>query len=632
MTGARSILPHPPSLRASAPALATSTHVSSRRRSLPQTPFNGKILFAYLFGFSARGPWFTIPFRMSTALYRKWRSQTFDEVVGQEHITQTLKNALRDGRTSHAYLFTGPRGTGKTSTARIFAKALNCLAPAELRPCDECTRCKAISEGRYVDLIEIDAASNNSVEDVREMRERVGFSPAEGPIKIYIIDEVHMLSQQAFNALLKTLEEPPRHVCFILATTEPQKLPATVLSRCQRFDFRRIPTGEIAAHLRHIVTAEGRAAEDEALTAIARSAQGCMRDAVSLLDQMLSYGDTVTFAQVQESLGAVSAQAVSGFVDAIAHRNVAAGLGVIQGLLVSGASLTEFCHQVVEHLRGVLVAQMTLDAALLSELPAESVAAMMSQARLLQPAATIQAIRRFSAAVPEMKGGFQPQLPLEMALIESVQGVSAGEKPSAAPPPAGPQHAAAPVNPQALQQTVDKAVQQAVQAAMRQMAPAARPASEQSAAAAAAATNSESAPVAESAEEVAITPVDEQAVTRFMARWKQFKDEWRKRDQKINAALNTVRDIAIGGNQVAFAFGNNSFTRDIIAKPENHALVVATLVEYLGTPVTLECQVGDHAYLSAVVSMSGGKGPAGGPDPLLEFAKSELHAEVKRDE
>ena len=249
---------------------------------------------------------------MSTALYRKWRSQTFDEVVGQEHVTQTLRNALSEDRIAHAYLFAGPRGTGKTSSARILAKALNCTAPEGERPCNHCPTCQAITEGRMIDLIEIDAASNNSVDDIRELRDKVGFRPSEGRYKIYIIDEVHMLSNSAFNALLKTLEEPPPHARFVLATTEPHKIPATVLSRCQRFDFRRIPAPEIAGHLRHIVTVEGFGAEDDALLAIARAAQGCMRDAVSLLDQMLAYGaDAITLAQVQQVLGAVNAEAVA---------------------------------------------------------------------------------------------------------------------------------------------------------------------------------------------------------------------------------------------------------------------------------------------------------------------------------
>ncbi len=274
-----------------------------------------------------------------------------------------------------------------------------------------------------IDLIEIDAASNNSVDDIRELRERVGFRPSEGRYRIYIIDEVHMLSNSAFNALLKTLEEPPPHARFILATTDPHKIPATVLSRCQRFDFRRIPAPEIAAHLKHVANAEGFQAEPDALLAIARSAQGCMRDAVSLLDQMLSYGgDTVTLAQVQQVLGAVNAQAVAELVDALAAKNTGRGLALIHKLVTDGASLTEFCQQVLEYLRGVMVLQMTGDATLLDDLAGEEIRQLQQQAKELQLPNTLFALKRFSEAIPELKGGYQPQLPLELAFIEAVQG------------------------------------------------------------------------------------------------------------------------------------------------------------------------------------------------------------------
>ena len=360
---------------------------------------------------------------MSQALYRKWRSQTFDEVVGQEHITQTLRNALREDRIAHAYLFSGPRGTGKTSTARILAKALNCTGPDGEPPCNQCPTCVAINEGRMIDLIEIDAASNHGIDDIRELRERVGFRPSEGQYKIYIIDEVHMLTKEAFNALLKTLEEPPPHARFVLATTEPEKILPTVLSRCQRFDFRRIPTPQIAAHLRHIMDEEGYAAEDEALTAVAQSAQGCMRDAISLLDQMISYGtDAVTLAQVQQVLGAVSAQMVGQFVDALAAKDVAAGLRLIQQLVLDGASMVEFTAQVIEHLRGVMLLEMTGDASLLTEWPQDTVEAMRGQAEAMNLSGTLYAIKRFGEAAAQLKGGYQPQLPLELALIEVVRG------------------------------------------------------------------------------------------------------------------------------------------------------------------------------------------------------------------
>src|SRR5512133_3392776 len=215
---------------------------------------------------------------MAQALYRKWRPRKWDEVISQEHVVKTLRNAIQSGKIGHAYLFSGPRGTGKTTTARLLAKAVNCLAEDTAnRPCDECANCTAVNDGRFMDLIEIDAASNTSVDDVRDLRDKINFSPSVGKYKVYIIDEVHMLSTAAFNALLKTLEEPPPHAIFVLATTEIHKIPATVLSRCQRHEFRRVPVDEIVANLKHIVAAENLIADDEALTLIARQAAGGMR-------------------------------------------------------------------------------------------------------------------------------------------------------------------------------------------------------------------------------------------------------------------------------------------------------------------------------------------------------------------
>ncbi|RME51250.1 MAG: DNA polymerase III subunit gamma/tau [Caldilineae bacterium] len=533
---------------------------------------------------------------MAQALYRKWRSQTFEEVVGQEHVTTTLRNALRDGRVAHAYLFSGPRGTGKTSTARILAKALNCTAAETERPCNACPTCIAINEGRMLDLIEIDAASNNSVDDIRELRDKVGFRPSEGRFKVYIIDEVHMLSTSAFNALLKTLEEPPPHARFVLATTEPHKIPATVISRCQRFDFRRIPAPEIAAHLRRIATEEGFQAEDAALMAIARSAQGCMRDAISLLDQMTSYGtDAITLAQVQQVLGSVSGEAVGQFVDAVAGQDAAQGLRLIQTLLHQGASLQEFANQVVEHLRGLLLVQMTGDASLLADQPPETVRQMQSQAQRMDRTRTLWAIKRFSEAVGELKGGFQPQLPLELALIEAIQG-----EPT-------------------VVQAVAVQAHQAGGAGPTAPAPQASPAK---------AKTPEKAPAP--AEATADTPpLDEEAVRKLRDQWNNFLAAVKKRcGYKQEAALRAVRDIAIGENAVAFAFGNNQFARKLIAEPTNLAQVAGVLSHFVGRNVALECQDGDRASLSAAagrtVHTSGDKGP----DPLLAFAVEELGAEI----
>lgn len=536
---------------------------------------------------------------MSTTLYRKWRSQNFDEVIGQDHVTRTLRSALHEGRLAHAYLFSGPRGTGKTSTARILAKALNCTAPAAERPCNQCAHCIAISEGRFVDLIEIDAASNNSVDDVRELRDKVNFRPAEGDVKIYIIDEVHMLSGAAFNALLKTLEEPPDYVRFILATTEPHKIPATVLSRCQRFDFRRIPVPEIVGHLRHILTEEQRQAEDEALTAIARSAQGCMRDAVSLLDQMMNNGaEIVTFEQVQEALGAVSAQHVAAFVDALADKDVPAGLTLIHDLTASGASLSEFCRQVIEHLRGVLVQVLTHDPSLLAELPADSRTLMERQANRMTPAVVLFAIRRFTTALQEMKGDFQPQLPLEMALIECVQG----------PPVVTVAQASAPAQssaPAAAQAGTHHVVQPGRAAPAR----------------------------AAAADGPPTAPIDAQAVEQLRLRMRDFLKLVKLRcGIQVQGYLNSWRDIALAGDRAAFALGNNEFSMQMLSKPETQAQVEAVLSEFLGSPFSVEFQTGDRAHLAMAANAGPVAGPRDGPDPLVEFAVSELHAEVKPGE
>ena len=363
---------------------------------------------------------------MNQVLYRKWRPQTWNDVVGQKHVIQTLSQAVATGRTAHAYLFSGPRGTGKTSMARILAKAVNCNAedPAA-RPCNECAHCKAVNQGTFLDLIEIDAASNTSVEDIRDLRERVMFSPAEGRFKVYIIDEVHMLSTAAFNALLKTLEEPPAHVLFVLATTEAHKIPATVVSRCQRHEFRRLSVEEMVTYLEEMAKQEGLQVERAALEAVARQATGSMRDAVSLLDQLGSLGEAVTLARTLDVLGAAGSESVQQLAAGVVARDTAGGLSILHAAMDSGADPRQFARQMVDFLRGVMMAGA--GNAGLVEATAETRLAMMELAARIDSPALLRAIRAFSQAAADSRSGWRPQLPLELALIDSILQPSSSE-------------------------------------------------------------------------------------------------------------------------------------------------------------------------------------------------------------
>ncbi len=373
---------------------------------------------------------------MAQALYLKYRPRSFAEVEGQEHITTTLKNALALGRIAHAYLFTGPRGTGKTTVARVLAKAVNCLSEDSDKPCNQCAICQAINEDRLLDLIEIDAASNTSVEDVRDLRDKVDFRPGESKYKVYIIDEVHMLSNAAFNALLKTLEEPPPHVIFVLATTDPQKIPATVLSRVQRFDFRRLTLQEIIARLTTIAEKEHLKVEPAAIELIARQATGAMRDAISLLDQLTAYGNAeITLAQVQGLLGAASSQNVGEIARRLAEKNVAQGLVTISTAVDNGADPRQLAREIVEYLRGLLLIKAGSGETL--TLTAEMQAEMSECAGQFSVDQLVRAIRIFNQATLELRASSHPTLPLEIAFVEATLGeptAPRGETPVAPPP------------------------------------------------------------------------------------------------------------------------------------------------------------------------------------------------------
>ncbi len=356
---------------------------------------------------------------MSQALYRKWRPARFEQVIGQEHVTHTLQNSVATDRVSHAYLFCGPRGTGKTTSARLLAKAVNCLEPdPSKRPCNVCAICQAINQGRFLDLIEIDAASNTGVDDIRDLRDKINFAPSEGRFKVYIIDEVHMLSTAAFNALLKTLEEPPPHAKFVLATTEEHKVPPTIKSRCQQFNFRLLTQAEIVARLEWLAAREGLNVESEALSLVAQQAAGSIRDAESLLDQLVTApGDTITLERAQKVLGTASNTAVTQLTNAWLSSDGAGGLALIHQALASGTDARQFCRQMVAYLRQLLLLQAAGKELALDVTPDQK-ALMLAQASRAPRQGLIDAVKRFQEAALTPASSWQPQLPLELAFIE----------------------------------------------------------------------------------------------------------------------------------------------------------------------------------------------------------------------
>ncbi len=352
------------------------------------------------------------------ALYRKWRPQTFDDVIGQNHIVSTLKNEILSGKTAHAYLFCGTRGTGKTSCAKIFARAINCENPQDANPCNECSICKGVTDGSVLDIVEIDAASNNGVDNIREIRDEVSYSAAQAKYKIYIIDEVHMLSAGAFNALLKTLEEPPPYVVFILATTEAHKLPPTITSRCQRFDFKRISVHDITIRLRQIVTAENVDAEVEALELIARLADGGMRDALSMLDQCISASaEKITRESVERVLGVASDTLLDDCIAAFAAKDTAKALEILAQTVANGKDLTNFTDRIIQRLRDILVFGICKEPDRLFDCGADILSVIEQQKKMFTPAWIAYCIDTLTAAVADAKTAKSVRVVYELAFI-----------------------------------------------------------------------------------------------------------------------------------------------------------------------------------------------------------------------
>lgn len=350
------------------------------------------------------------------ALYRQWRPQDFDALVGQKAVKTTLKNALASGKIAHAYLFSGPRGTGKTSMARILAKALNCEQGPTAEPCGQCGNCQRIVQGTSLDVIEIDAASNTSVDNIRDLREQVAFTPAESRYKVYIIDEVHMLSTGAFNALLKTLEEPPAHAVFILATTDPQKVPATIQSRCQRFEFRRVTVDEIEEHLAMVAAGSGIEADADALRLIAIQAEGGMRDALSLLDQCGVMAKRVTVATVREVLGIVGREALHELTGAIGRRQLPQALATLNLLLEQGKDVKQVLTELIEYLRALVLYLAVPD---YEEIYlTDTKEALAELAPLFGRDRLLAAEERLHSAIQELRGSMRPRITAELCLLD----------------------------------------------------------------------------------------------------------------------------------------------------------------------------------------------------------------------
>ena len=355
-----------------------------------------------------------------TALYRKFRPDTFADVKGQDHIVTTLKNQIRAKRIGHAYLFTGTRGTGKTTVAKIFAKMVNCENPTEDGPCGLCRICRAIAAGASMNVIEIDAASNNGVDNIREIVDEVSYSPAEGKYKVYIIDEVHMLSIGAFNALLKTLEEPPSYVIFILATTEVHKLPITILSRCQRYDFKRISIDTITGRMQELIAAEQVQVEEKALRYIAKAADGSMRDALSLLDQCIAFhlGKELTYDKVLDVLGAVDTEVFSRLLRHVLDRNVLGCVTLLEEIVMQGRELTQFVTDFTWYLRNLMLVQSSDNLEDVIDMSSDNLARLKEEAQMIEMDRIIRYIRIFSELSGQIRYASQKRILVEIALIK----------------------------------------------------------------------------------------------------------------------------------------------------------------------------------------------------------------------
>ncbi len=506
-------------------------------------------------------------------LARKWRPQVFEDVVGQDHVVTTLRNAIRLGRVAHAFIFSGPRGIGKTSVARILAKALNCGHGPTERPCNACTNCREITEGSSMDVREIDGASNRGIDEIRELRENVKFSPSSSRYKIYIIDEVHMLTKEAFNALLKTLEEPPPHVIFVFATTETHKIPATILSRCQRYEFKRISLKEITATLRRIASGEGIRVSDQALTWIAQAGEGSLRDSQSILDQAISFaGADIADADVEALLGMGDRKYLLDLSRAVLARDAAACLKIIDEAFFAGADLKVFYERMLGHFRNLLLVKITNGEGDLLDLPDHDVAELRQQAATASRETLQRLLDVLMAGEEEVRRSINPRLVLEFTAVKM-----AWQEPLI---------------------PVDEilARMEGIERRLGQGPASARPSPEK--------------PYAPPAERTAIDPGSDEPVVRDAApqgsedRWDEFKRFVKRKSQPLWAKIEPGRLIGFVDGTLRLGFPRGYLFLDFFDEKPQREKLEAMARDFFGRPVTL-----------AVETVENGPGEANGPSP-----------------